>query len=214
MIFQSLFTVIIFSYHYYFTGDHLLVIGGSDGRRVLSEVEMINLGTQDKVCQPLQLEYPVYDHSSVVTSRGVVTCGGNNGSTRLKTCTLQTKEGETKPFPSMIRSRGYFGMVVMDQSLIVVGGRGAKNKMEKIGFNDDEWVEEDLPFKVYGHCLVSINKTMMMAIGGHYGRVSKRYFEFLNETKNLKKKRKVIAKEFLFLILKKNILFLLKFSVA
>ena len=150
---------------------------------------MISLGTQDKVCQPLQLEYPVSDHSSVVTSRGVVTCGGRN-RTSLKTCTLQTKEGETKSLPSLIRSRYEFGMVVMDQSLIVVGGGGAKDKMEKIGFNDNSWVEEDLPFKVYGNCLVSINKTMMMAIGGRDRsfNVSKRYFQFLNETKNLKKK--------------------------
>ena len=88
---------------------------------------MISLGTQDKVCQPLQLEYPVDGHSSVVTSRGVITCGGYNGA-RLKTCTLQTKEGETKPFPSMIRRRNEFGMVVMDQSLIVVGGWGAEDK--------------------------------------------------------------------------------------
>ena len=91
----------MFSYYYYFTEEHLLIIGGHGVYRYLSEVEMITLGTQDKICQPLQLEYPVSDHSSVVTSRGVVTCGGWNG-TRLKSCTLQTKEGETKPFPSMI----------------------------------------------------------------------------------------------------------------
>ena len=179
-------------YHNYFTGDHLLVIGGDDGR-ILSEVEMINLGAQDKVCQPLQLEYPVRDHSSVVTSRGVITCGGWNG-TYLKTCTLQTKEGESKPFPSMNRRRYNFGMVVMDQSLIVVGGYGTfeiLNKMEKIGLNDNEWVEEDLPFTVWGHCVVYINETTMMAIGGLDGRlnVSKRYFESVNETKNLNEKK-------------------------
>ena len=55
----------------------------------------------------------------------------------------------------------------MDQSLIVVGGSGASDKMEKIGLNDNEWVEEDLPFRVWGHCIVPINKTMMMAIGGN-----------------------------------------------
>ena len=192
-ILYSSFIFIIFSYHYYFTEDHLLVIGGYHGR-YLSEVEMISLGTQDKVCQPLNLEYPVRGHSSVVTSRGVVTCGGSNG-TYLKTCVLQTKEGETKPFPSLNRGRYFFGMVVMDQSLIVVGGSGALDKMEKIGFNDNEWVEEDLPFKVGYHCVVSINKTTMMAIGGSDGwNVSKRYFEFVNETKNLKKRRKAITK--------------------
>ena len=198
LIFHSLFTVIIFSYYYNFTEDHLLVIGGYGGR-YLSEVEMISLGTQDKVCQPLKLDYPVYGHSSVVTSRGVITCGGWNG-TRLKTCTLQTKEGETKPFPSMIRSRSHFGMVVMDQSLIVVGGMGALGKMEKIGLSDNEWVEEDLPFKVRYHCVVSINETMVIAIGGADERnVSKRYFEFVNDTINLKMRRKAIAKEFFIL---------------
>ena len=67
--------------------------------------------------------------------------------------------------------------------------------MEKIGLNDNDWVEEDLPFKVRAHCVVSINETMVMAIGGWDGGVSKRYFEFVNETRNLKKRRKAIAKE-------------------
>ena len=91
-----------------------------------------------------------------------------------------------------------FGMVVMDQSLIVVGGYPAYDKMEKIGLNDNKWVEEDLPLKVWGHCLVSINETTMMAIGGidGSGNVSKRYFEFVNETKNLKREEKQLQKNF------------------
>ena len=193
-------------YYYYFTGDHLLVIGGWNSGD-LSGVELINLGTQNKVCQPLQLEYPVRLHSSVVTSRGVITCGGFNG-TFLKTCTLQTKDGKTRPFPSLIRSRYSFGMVVMDQSLIVVGGWGAEGKMETIGLNGNFWVEEDLPFSVVFHCFVSINETMMMAIGGYDGKnVSKRYFEFVNE-KRLKREGKQLNNNFLFIILKKKTLFL------
>ena len=91
-------------------------------------------------------------------------------------------------------------MVVMDQSLIVVGGVGASNKIEKIGLNDNEWVEEELPFTVRNHCVVSINKTMMMVIGGvDDNNVSERYFEFVNKTRNLKNRRKAMAKEFFIL---------------
>ena len=152
---------------------------------------MINLETQDKVCQPLDLEYPVEGHSSVVTSRGVVTCGGYNGA-YLKTCTLQTKEGETKPFPSMNRRRSSFGMVLMDQSLIVVGGFGADDTMEKISLNGSRWIKVNLSFRIFNHCVVAINETMVMAIGGYDGnlKVRKRYFDFVIKTRNLRKRRK------------------------
>ena len=155
-------------------------------------MEVVNIGTEVEVCQPLNIGFPVKGHSSVITSRGVLTCGGDNGDKRprrLNTCIIHTKEGETRPFPSMIRSRSLFGMAVMDQSLIVVGGCcDGSDKMEKIGLNGNEWVEEDLPFSVQYHCVVSTSETMIMVIGGLDGNnVSRICFEFVIETINLKK---------------------------
>ena len=66
----------------------------------------------------------------------------------------------------MSRPRSGFGMGVMDQNLIVVGGYGAENKMEKINLMSDQWIEEDLPFSVKDNCVVSINDTTVMSIGG------------------------------------------------
>ena len=194
----------------YFSDDHLLVIGGyndsmySPGHgfwiSYRSDVELISFNPQDEICKPLDLEYPVGHHSSVATSRGVLSCGGfkDKEKTQLNTCTLQTKEGETISFPSMKRRRSYFGMVVMDQSLILVGGWGGEDKMEKIGLNGNVWLEEGLPFAVRYHCVVSINKTMMMSIGGQAAnyKVSKRYSKFVNETKKLGKRRKSITKKY------------------
>ena len=145
-----------------FLGDNLLILGGdSDGNRDLSNVEVIKVKTEGHICNPFELEYPVSGHSSVATSLGVITCGGWTTN-----CTLQTIKGETRSFPSMKRSRYKFGMTVMNQTLMIVGGWPTYDKMEKISMNGDEWVEEDLPFSVWGHCVVSINETTAMVIGG------------------------------------------------
>ena len=67
----------------------------------------------------------------------------------------------------MIRPRSAFGMGLINQSLIVVGGNGALNKMEKINLQSGQWNELDLPFAVSRHCVVSINDTMLLSIGGY-----------------------------------------------
>ena len=172
-------------------GDHLLLIGGRRGSHH-SDVEMINFGTKDDVCQSRDLDSPVEDHSSVATRRGVVTCGGQWNGIRLNKCIVQTKDGKTKPFPSMNRRRSSFGMVLMDQSLIVVGGFGADDTMEKISLNGSRWIKVNLSFRIFNHCVVAINETMVMAIGGYDGnlKVSKRYFDFVTKTRNLRKRRK------------------------
>ena len=150
-----------------FKADNLLIIGGRDGfRSESSDVELIDIEAEDEKCSPLDLDHPIQSHSSVVSSLGVITCGGRSNGTRLNRCILQTKEGEIKLFPSMIRPRSGFGMGVMDQNLIVVGGYGAENKMERINLMSDQWVEEDLPFSVSDNCVVSINDTTVMSIGG------------------------------------------------
>ena len=139
-------------------------------------MEIINLGTEEGLCQPLQLESPTSSHSSVATNRGVMTCGGQIGVNYLKSCIIQTKDRKRMRFPSLNRGRSEFGMAVMGQSVIVVGGNGAINKMEKISLNGKKWVEEDLPFKVRAHCVVPINDTMMMVIGGNNGTKVNKWF--------------------------------------
>ena len=125
------------------------------------------MGKENGHCTASNLEYPVSSHSSVVSSLGVITCGGHDGKSRLKKCTLQKRDGETKMLPSMIRPRSAFGMVVINQTLIVVGGNGAFNKMETINLQSGQWNEVDLPFTVGYHCVVSINDTMILSIGGY-----------------------------------------------
>ena len=149
--------------------DNLLILGGcaagDRGDRQISNAELIKLKTDANTCKPLKLEYSVYGHSSVASSRGIITCGGYT-TNFVMTCTLQTNNGETRSFPSMNRSRSKFGMVVMNQTLIIVGGYPATDKMERISMNGDEWIEEDLPFSLWNHCVVSINETTVIAIGG------------------------------------------------
>ena len=158
------------------SGDNLWITGGIDGisaedsfssGQILSDVELIHIkGIENEKCRPIALEYPVHYHSTILTSLGIMTCGGDNRTSVLNACMFQTKEGKTKSFPPMIRSRDRFGMVVVDQNLIVVGGFWVTNKMEKINLISGQWYEKDLPFMVSSHCVLSINDTIVVSIGG------------------------------------------------
>ena len=137
-----------------------------------SDVELIELQANNDGCDTLEFEYPVRGHSSVVTSRGVLTCGGSS-RIYLSKCILQRIEGKTSSFPSMIRSRRYFGLAENGNKLFVIGGIGAENKMETISIYGDQWFEENLPFNTSGNCVFSVNDTII-SIGGmqENGKVS------------------------------------------
>ena len=83
------------SWLFFFKGDHLLVIGGyrdiNDSRQYLYDVEFLALDANDDECNMPELDDPIHDHASIVSSKGVITCGGTNGRNLdfLKKCVIQ-----------------------------------------------------------------------------------------------------------------------------
>merc|ERR1712018_60973 len=98
------------------SGHNLAVIAGHEGVSLLSNVELISTQTNNHLCNPLDLDYTVFGHSSVGTPAGILTCGGyiNHASGRTSKCLLQTKEGQTTTFPSMKRARYYFELGIVN----------------------------------------------------------------------------------------------------
>jgi len=150
----------------------LVIIGGkANSRKFLSNVELISPSSNNDECDPTDLNEEVYAHASVLSSDGnIVTCGGRNKNENdLSKCQIQKSTGETRSFPSMINKRSYFGMSIIDGTIYAIGGFLSWNEMESINIKTgDQWKEEaNLPFRVSGHCVVTINKKIVV-IGGGY----------------------------------------------
>ena len=100
--------------------------------------------------------------------------GFMDGISGTSKCLLQTKEEETITFPSMKRGRNSFGLGIVNDMVYAVGGLGGETTMEKINFKtDSEWTLTNLQFSVYGHCLATTTKSLVIT-GGYHNGVNKK----------------------------------------
>ena len=153
----------------FIAGDHLIILGGRDENNDrLSDVEVLDMKTDDTGCNPTDLLSPVRRHASVHSSalQSIITCGGwgNNGS--LSTCSVQNNNGNPISIPRMNSARYDFAMVSIRNQLISIGGYEGKNTMETIKINlTGTWNQQSMPFSVYGHCAVTLDNNVIV-IGG------------------------------------------------
>ena len=181
-----------------FTVDNLVIIGGfvSSGRT--SDVDLLSIPTNSEICDPLDLEYSVYGHSSVATKLGILTCGGltldpnTTYTDSTTTCSLQTKDGQTTTFPPMKRRRVYFGLGIVNDVVYAVGGEGSPTTMEFINTKiDSEWTLKNLNFSVADHCVVTTKNSLVITGGveirsnSNFGWVNQK-FGFAIDVKKLK----------------------------
>ena len=167
----------------------MVIIGGLTLNRrtnrndnTLSDVELISPSSDNDECDPTDLNEEVAYHASVLSPDGkIVTCGGENKiGDHLSKCQIQTSTGETRSYPSMINIRYGFGMAIINGTIYAIGGQNGFdriNKMESINImTENQWKDElDMPFRVTGHCVVTIS-TKMVVIGGWGEGVSKVWF--------------------------------------
>ena len=156
----------------FIVGDHLIILGGRDvNNDRLSDVEILDMQTDDTGCNPTDLLSPVRRHASVYSSalQSLITCGGwgNNGT--LSTCSVQSNNGHQISIPPMNLARYDFAMVSIRNQLISIGGYESKNTMETIKMNATRtWNQQLMPFSVYGHCAVTLDDNVIV-IGGTAG---------------------------------------------
>ena len=147
----------------------MVAIGGYDGSR-LSSIELISLQKDDVNCNPPDLPYVVYVHSTVASNQGLITCGGWDGSNALSKCHLQHRNGSTTSLPSMQSGRYGFGMVIIADVIYVIGGQPSTTKMETMNLKtDNRWTVHDLPFDVRYHCVTRLGENKIVVIGGYDG---------------------------------------------
>ena len=141
----------------------MVIIGGSPSYgKYLSNVELIIPSSNNDECDLTDLNEVVAYHASVLSPDGnIVICGGRNKNENdLSKCQIQKSTGETRSFPSMINKRSFFGISIINETIYAIGGYLSWNEMESINIKTgDQWKEEaNLPFRVAGHCVVTINK--------------------------------------------------------
>ena len=169
-IFHLIWIVIIF----FIVGDHLVILGGANESDILSDVELLGIQTENAGCNPTDLPSPVTGHASVYspTTQSLISCGGlEGGFTALSNCTAQSKNGNHISMPPMNSNRSVLDMVSIQNQLIAIGGIqhfiSRKNTMESIQLNETNgnWIQQYMPFYVYGHCAVTLGNNVII-IGG------------------------------------------------
>ena len=145
----------------------IMVAIGTDGSD-LDSVETIriressNAVTVEKCSQTVPA-YPMkvkYAGATLVNGEPLI-CGGNNGN---KCYQLQNMEWQVAPqLPS---GRNALKMTSTDATTFISGGDGAKDN-NVLQLNGGEW-QPVTPFPIYvrEHCLVAINSTNLLNIGG------------------------------------------------
>jgi len=150
-------------------GDHLIILGGLDVNwNTSSDVELLDMQTEDKGCDPTDLPSPVYAQASVYSSvlQSLITCGGHGSNERLSSCSVQTKNGHQLSLPPMNSGRSYYAMVIIQNKLYSLGGSETENTMETIELNaTGTWKQQSMPFSVSHHCAVVLDNNIIV-IGG------------------------------------------------
>ena len=154
------------------------MIAGS-GAHSSAGTEHVSMQNNNNLCDPMDLDYTVHSHASVATDLGILTCGGLTFWGTTSKCTMQTHEGQTTNFPSMIKERRIFGLGIVNDLVFAVGGYEEELTMEKINYKaDSEWTLMDLPFKVGSYCLTTTTNSLVITGGFEWPEVSKINFKF------------------------------------
>ena len=165
-----MFQQLIANFSLFFEGENLVAIGGWDRSYLYDFIELISLKKDNVNCDPPDLPYVVYGHSTVASDHGIITCGGFDGSNALSKCHLQHKNGSTTSLPSMQSERSSFGMVIISDVIYVIGGVSSRTKMETMNLKtDNRWTVHDLPFAVSSHCVTRVGENKIVVIGGYDG---------------------------------------------
>ena len=171
---MSIICVISFSIGY----TKLLVGVGKGLSGRLNSIEIIDLGSSSSSCQDLT-NFPrkVYGTIGGLTSnKNPIICGGPDESTGQIISDCSTYEdGVWSSFPSMTTPRNFAAASTSlssdgAHSLFVTGGQDdSQDPYTSEVLSDDGWYQLATPLPVKNHCMVLLNLTTVMIIGGMQG---------------------------------------------
>jgi hypothetical protein len=173
----------------------LVATGYRSGAGALASVEVVNLdeSNPDLICDNLpDLPFGINFATGQLYNRKLpIICGGYASSTYCECHSL--KDGTWQSIQSLNECRAYSASAVFsnpnnnedDDILLITGGYDGSKVLSTVeSFDGKVWNQTmfaDLPTTIQGHCMVKINNTMLLQIGGtidnsYDGTTDKTYF--------------------------------------
>ena len=166
----------------------MLVVGGwsfdSTNKkkiRCLKDVETFNPRLQSSK-DIESFPYCISGHRIAKIKNMVVICGGMDEKKRARDQCYKLYSGQSNwmAMPSMNHRRSNFGMSAINSSHILVFGGfsnydGMSTAMNKIEiFDGQNWhFKKDAPIKIHSGCLLSLNESHLITIGGVQNNITK-----------------------------------------
>ncbi len=147
----------------------LLVCGGYEA--VEATCEVINLQSSTSICKnPPNLPATIY---SAIGGLGLkekpIICGGRQNGVRSDWCySLENNQWISTGRLNSVRS-GAAAVQLQDGKILLTGGNNASDAINSVEMlTEDGWDSQipSLPVTVYNHCMVAVNSTTVMVIGG------------------------------------------------
>jgi hypothetical protein len=148
----------------------LVTTGHPPNTSVKSEV--IDLGDASNICQNLE-DYPIQVYSAVgglLNQGDPLVCGGRDPYTNV--CYVVNKPGQSS---EMLEERAWSASLTLNSTHIwITGGymetcrrsHGDLQTSEFVSIGQPSVKGPDLPYAVYGHCLVGVNSSTALLCGG------------------------------------------------
>ena len=151
----------------------VLAVGQDIGNNELNDVEVLDNNTNCKAeAIPIKL----------ANAAGInrMICGGQDYALNiLSSCWYLNPNGTWNTGADMLRKRTLFTMTLVEDEVIVIGGRTTRNValqgVEKYSLGKHEgWSKmKDAPRNINRHCTILFNTTYLMVIGGDQNEVIK-----------------------------------------
>jgi hypothetical protein len=174
------------------TRTKVLVTTGFDGGSKKNEI--IDLADATNVCQPssLMAEYPLDRvqgaSGGLLTNNNALICGGVyvSENDRLDDC-FSINEGGARATSKLTHTRAFAASVVWNSTTLWltggdIGGSGYTNSTEFVQLIGTT-PGPDLPLEVVHHCLVALNDTTVLLVGGWTRTRSKATFFYNTDHK-------------------------------
>lgn len=162
--------------------NKFFIVGGANSKS-LSTAELLYEDTNMPYTKCNIPSYPITlkGHSSILTSTGILVCGGKSSSGYQKKCYELRSSPSRKAswethfsIPSHLTTpRSYFGMIHLGGRIYAIGGYPAKNSMDFFDFQEHSVTRVAIPFSVTNHCITEISDHQFIVTGGYQGGVSK-----------------------------------------
>jgi hypothetical protein len=173
----------------------LFLIGPGSSSSGHSEVLSLPSLTREDCFLPVFPHGDYQGYVSTLTEDGLKLCGGYHSSKQQSDCYLLSTSGQWLGTPPMKTRRFAPAAVHFKGGWWVTGGYSGKKTLDTTElWQNQAWQDHiKLPETLYGHCMVSINKTHVLLSGGYNGKTGQRTTYLYSEYRGFVKQENMLS---------------------